>query len=110
MICDAKIEVGHSTLVSTAVECHAYNDPKGATMDTKKQRQCCCLQGATEHGRRNCTGLFADLSQAREVLEEPNFELQIFSWSTLDPQIVLDLLLDKIVYKPLKYPVCAPAI
>ena len=78
-------------------------------MDTKNQRQC-CLQGATEHGRRNYTGLLADLSHAREVLEEPNFELQIFSWSTLDPQIVLDLLLDKIVYKPLKYPVCAPAI
>ena len=61
------------------------------------------MQGSTQEYRRNYTGLLADVAQARELVDDPRFELQIFAWSNLDARFVPNTLSQKLVHKPLGF-------
>lgn len=67
--------------------------------------KCLCLQGDINPIRRNYTGLLTDVAAAADLVEHPDFELQILARGTLDEAIIPDSLKGKLVQKHLQYPV-----
>ena len=65
------------------------------------------LQGSASSVRRNYTGLFADIAEAIELVDNPRFELQLFSSSLLDTENLTDAIRQKTIHKSLSYMVRA---
>ena len=57
------------------------------------------MQGA--HSRRNYTGLFHQLVPRPDIVNNPRFQLQTYTWHTLDPTIIPEEVAPKVVGKTL---------
>ena len=63
------------------------------------------LQGNPDPHRRNYTGLLEDIASTPDITQEARFELDLYTWGSLDPALVPPSVVDKIVYKRLRFKV-----
>ena len=63
------------------------------------------VQGNPDSHRRNYSGLLEDVAAAPELLRDDRFEIDLFSWGELEPEIVPASVVSKMVYKHLEFPV-----
>ncbi len=63
------------------------------------------VQGNPDAHRRNYSGLLQDVAASPDLIQDSNFELDIFAWKELGPEIVPASVASKLVYKHLTFQV-----